>query len=87
MKVAHSVDVEQPVPRAPVFFVHSPRGEFQRPSNFSIFPTGPQGRCSYTGFTHRVTDASNPPQCGLFQPQGITSRRASFTGRHFRGHP
>ncbi len=87
MTAGLSVDIEQPAPRAPVFFRPYGTGWFQSRVNFSIFPTGPQNGDSYTGFTHRVIDASNPPQCGHFQPQGITSRRASFTGRHFRGHP
>ncbi len=83
MKAGHSVDLEQPAPRAPVFFRPFGMGWSLSPVNLSIFPACTQDGGSYTGFTHRVTDASNPPQCGHFQPQGITSRRASFTGRHF----
>lgn len=87
MKAGDPFNLEQPAPRAPVFFRPYGTGWLQSPANFSIFPAQPQDGGSYTDFTYRVLDASNPPQCGYFQPQGITSRRASFTGRHFRGHP
>ncbi len=82
-----SVDIEQPALHAPVFFRPFAAWQIQSRPLFPTFPASVWHRDAYTGFTYRVIDASNPPRSGLFLPQGITSRRASFTGRHFRGHP